>query len=80
MTPLRQRMIEDMQLKDYSESTHSLCQCCSSVVRTFRQSPRQDYRRGSPRLLSVRQKHQKMEPQHQHCRPVRHQIFLSKYH
>lgn len=40
MTPLRQRMIEDMRIRNFTEQTQtSYCQYVSQFARHFRQSP-----------------------------------------
>ena len=68
MTPLRQRMLEDMQLRGLSPKTQ---RCYIQAVQQLAQ-----YYAKSPALISEDELRETRLPQHSHHRLVRHQVPL----
>jgi len=77
MTPLRHRMIEDLQLKGYSDSTQTLyVTAVRQLCEHFDTSPGKITEENLRDCFLYGKNIKKMEPQHQHCYPVWNQIFL----
>ena len=75
ISPLRQRMIDDMHLHRFSAKTQaSYVRSVDALTRYHGRSPAE--RRGYPRLLRVSDLRAQAGAAHGHHRPLRHQVLL----
>ena len=77
MTPLRQRMIDDLKLRGYSASTQTLyVDAVRHLCEHFAKSPGKITDENLRDYFLYGKNVKKMGPQHQHCCSLRHQILL----